>query len=89
MNVFEKQRDILFDACRKVATDNKCPKWIADLLRDAVMKAKQTKDDFPSFDNCTETPLENHILSIGDIVIISANNTSCVAKIIEQPPFPR
>ena len=47
MNVFEKQRDILFDACKKIATDTKCPKWIADFLREEVMKAKQVKDDFP------------------------------------------
>lgn len=88
MNVYEQQRDILFEACKKVATDQKCPKWIADLLRDAVMKAKQTKEEFPSLDNSSESPTAALPLQIGDIVVINNNNACCIAKIIEEPPFP-
>ena len=48
MNIYEQQRDILFEACKKVATAQNCPKWIADLLRTEVMRAKQLKEEFPS-----------------------------------------
>ena len=88
MNVYEQQRDILFEACKKVATDQKCPKWIADLLRDAVMKAKQTKEEFPTLDNSSESPTAALPLQIGDIVVITNNNACCIAKIIAEPPFP-
>ena len=74
MNVYEQQRDILFEACKKVATDQKCPKWIADILRDAVMKAKQTKEDFPTLDNSSETPAVAVPLQIGDNVVIGAGS---------------
>lgn len=88
MSAFEQQRDILFEACKKVATDQKCPKWIADLLRDAVMKAKNVKDEFPSFDADQKSTLSDQPLKIGDVVIVSNNNTSCVAKLIEEPVSP-
>jgi hypothetical protein len=52
------------------------------------MKAKQTKEEFPSLDNSSESHAAALPLQIGDIVVITNNNTSCVAKIIEEPPFP-
>ncbi len=87
MSIYEKQRDILFDACKKVATDQKCPKWIADILRDAVITAKNLKEDFPSFSTDQDSHPE-HTLQVGDIVIITNNNTSCVAKLIEEQLSP-
>lgn len=87
MTIYEKQRDVLFEACKKIATDQKCPKWIADILRDAVISAKNIKEDFPSFSNDQDLHSE-HTLQLGDIVIITNNNTSCVAKLIEEQLSP-
>lgn len=75
-----KQRDILFDACKKVATNNKCPAWIAEILKKSVMEAKNLKEEFPDF----EPEIDNSPIEINDIVKIEANNTSCKAKIIEE-----
>ena len=83
MTIFEQQRDILFDACKKVATDKKCPPWIADVLKDAVIKAKNIKEEFPSFSDEADD-VQSSSLQVGDIVVISANNTCCVAKLIEE-----
>ena len=84
MNIFEQQRDILFEACKKVATDQKCPKWIADILRDSVMKAKNLKDEsFPSFSD-QETPQADQQFEVGSVVVIENNNTSCVAKLLNE-----
>lgn len=88
MSAFEQQRDILFEACKKIATDQKCPKWIADILRDAVIKAKNIKDEFPTFDTDQKTTLSDQPLQIGDVVIVNNNNTSCVAKLIEEEMSP-
>lgn len=79
--LFTKQRDILFEACKKVATNKKCPPWISEILRNAVMEAKNLKEEFPSFD---ETEPEVQTLNLNDIVIIESNKTSCKAKLIEE-----
>ena len=84
MNVLEKQRDILFDACKKIATDTKCPKWIADFLREEVMKAKQVKDDFPDLKDCQETPQTDAPFEVNDIVVVTNNGVSCVAKLVKE-----
>ena len=84
MNIYEKQRDILFEACKRIATDSKCPKWISDILRDEVMKAKQVKEEFPSLEDSKESIATVQPLDINDIVIINSNNVSCVAKIIKE-----
>jgi hypothetical protein len=84
MNILEKQRDILFDACKKIATDTKCPKWIADFLREEVMKAKQVKDDFPDLKDCQETPQTDQPFEVNDIVVVTNNGASCVAKLVKE-----
>lgn len=84
MNILEKQRDILFDACKKIATDTKCPKWIADFLREEVMKAKQVKDDFPDLKDCQETPQTDAPFEVNDIVVVTNNGASCVAKLVKE-----
>lgn len=85
-SLFEKQRDILFEACKKIATDKRCPEWISNLLRDEVMKAKQLKEDFPSFDD--DKPIDNTPLKEGDVVIVNSNNTSCKAKLLNKAISP-
>ena len=84
MNIYEQQRDILFEACKKVATAPNCPKWIADLLRTEVMRAKQIKEDFPSLNTCQETSKEDVPLEVGNVVVINNNGQSCVAKLVKE-----
>lgn len=84
MNVYEQQRDILFEACKKIATDQKCPKWIADILRTEVMRAKQVKEDFPDLKEAQEVPQEDAPLEIGNVVVINNNGVSCVAKLVKE-----
>ena len=84
MNIYEQQRDILFEACKKVATAPNCPKWIADILRTEVMRAKQIKEDFPSLSTDQETPQEDVPLEIGNVVVINNNGQSCVAKLVKE-----
>jgi len=84
MNIYEQQRDILFEACKKVATAPNCPKWIADILRTEVMRAKQIKEDFPSLSTDQETHQEDVPLEIGNVVVINNNGQSCVAKLVKE-----
>lgn len=84
MNVYEQQRDILFEACKKVATAPNCPKWIADILRTEVMRAKQIKEEFPSLSTDQETPQEDVPLEVGSVVVINNNGQSCVAKLVKE-----
>lgn len=84
MNIYEQQRDILFEACKKVATAPNCPKWIADILRTEVMRAKQIKEDFPSLSTDQETPQEDVPLEVGSVVVINNNGQSCVAKLAKE-----
>lgn len=84
MNIYEQQRDILFEACKKIATAQNCPKWIADILRTEVMRAKQIKEDFPSLSTSQETHKEDAHLEVGDVVVINNNGQSCVAKLIKE-----
>lgn len=46
MNKAEKQRDILFEACKEIATNKRTPEWISGILTQAVKTARQVKDDF-------------------------------------------
>ena len=78
MNIYEQQRDILFEACKKVATAQNCPKWIADLLRTEVMRAKQLKEEFPSLSNDQESHVPDQPLQVNEIVVINNNGARCV-----------
>lgn len=87
MNVYEQQRDILFEACKKIATAPNCPKWIADILRTEVMRAKQIKEDFPELKEtkeAQEVPQEGQQLEVGSVVVITNNGQSCVAKLTKE-----
>ena len=84
MNVYEQQRDILFEACKKIATAPNCPKWISDILRAEVMRAKQIKEEFPDLKEVQEVPQEGLPLEIGSVVVINNNGQSCVAKLEKE-----
>lgn len=84
MNVYEQQRDILFEACKKIATAPNCPKWISDILRAEVMRAKQIKEEFPDLKEDQEVPQEVLPLEVGSVVVINNNGQSCVAKLVKE-----
>jgi hypothetical protein len=84
MSIYEQQRDILFEACKKVATAQNCPKWIADLLRTEVMRAKQLKEEFPSLSNDQESHVPDQPLQVNEIVVINNNGARCVAKLLNE-----
>lgn len=84
MNIQERQRDILFEACRKVATTPNCPKWIADFLRNEVMRAKQIKEEFPTLSDAQETYVPAQPLQVGDVVTINNNGVRCVARLLNE-----
>ena len=84
MNVYEQQRDILFEACKKIATAPNCPKWISDILRSEVMRAKQIKEEFPDLKEGQEVPQEGLPLEVGSVVVINNNGQSCVAKLVKE-----
>lgn len=81
MNILEEQRNILFEACKSVATNNRCPEWISKILREAVLKAKGLKEEFPMIDESkidTSTPIE-----VGDAVISSDPKDHCMYRVTE------
>lgn len=73
--IAEKQRDILFEACKEVATNSKCPKWIEDILKTAVIKARNLKTEVQTI----AKPIE-----IGDICISSKKDDPCEYKILKE-----
>jgi len=75
MSKEKEQRDILFEACRHIATNKRTPEWIAGYLTQAVMKAKAVVDsDFPeSLDDPAPThtqvkQVNREPLKVGDVV---------------------
>ena len=86
MNILEEQRNILFEACKKIATDQKCPKWIADYLRDQVMLAKQVKEkvEFPDLEDKEKEPVVDKPIEVNDTVIVTNNGCTCTALIIAE-----
>ena len=84
VNVLQQQIEILFEACKKVATAQNCPKWIADLLREEVMKAKQVQAEFPTLSTGQEVYQEVKPFEVGEIVVINNNGVSCVAKLVKE-----
>lgn len=74
MSLEKEQRDILFDACRSIATNKRTPEWISGYLTQAVMKCKQLaeRQSFPeSLDspNSENRPLaSSEPLKVGDRV---------------------
>ena len=45
IEIIRNQRDILFNACKSVVKDKKCPDWIAKVLTTAALNAKQLQKD--------------------------------------------
>lgn len=44
IDIIRQQRDILFNACKSVATDKKCPDWISKVLSTAAMNVKKIQE---------------------------------------------
>ena len=44
IDLVRKQRDLLFDACKSVATNKKCPDWISKILSTAAISAKKLQE---------------------------------------------
>lgn len=77
---FEKQRDILYNAMKKIATSKNCPDWIEKIIRQAVQEARNIetkKEEFPALSKANEP------LNIDDMVETTAKD-ECVYKIIEE-----
>ena len=45
MSKEKKQRDILFEACKSIATNNRTPEWIKRYIMSEVAKAKCVEDE--------------------------------------------
>lgn len=77
----QKQRDILFEACKKIATHKNCPAWIETIIRNAVAEAKSIKEEFEGFD----TPVTDlRPFEIGDVCKSNRPNDKCKYKIISE-----
>ncbi len=61
---YKKQRDLLFNACRDVAINQRTPKWIIDVLQKAVIEAKKL-NEIVKTDN---EPIVNRPVQVGDEV---------------------
>jgi len=79
IDIIRQQRDLLFESCKKVATDKKCPDWIAKILSSAAMNAKKMQE------NVTETTSEFTLskeLGLNAIVKSNKKSDSCIYKIV-------
>lgn len=74
-DVIKKQRDILFEACKQIATNKRCPDWIAGALKNAVLEARKIEaEDFP--DLSVPVKLSGPI-QVGDYVMANLYGTEC------------
>ena len=82
IEIIRNQRDILFNACKSVVKDKKCPDWISKVLTTAAINAKQLQKDIVVK---TEIPLSNE-LKIDAIVKSNIDNDNCIYKIVNVGP---
>lgn len=82
LEIVRKQRDILFNACKSIATNKKCPDWISKVLTTAAMNAKQLQKDVKTKN---DVKLSNE-LKLDAIVKSNIKNDDCVYKIINIGP---
>lgn len=76
-DVIRKQRDILFEACKQVATNKRCPDWIAGALKTAVLEARKIEqEDFPELGN-DQPKIDNSAIKVGDYVTANLYGTEC------------
>lgn len=83
----QKQRDILFDAIKRIATNKRTPEWISGALTQAVMAAKQVTDDV----DLNSVSLDEHVIHNNNPVAVgklaqmdTLDNTHYVIKILTQ-----
>lgn len=74
-DVIRKQRDVLFEACKQIATNKRCPDWIAGALKSAVLEARKLEqEDFPELS--TEIKPTSPI-QVGDYVTANLYGSEC------------
>lgn len=83
IETIRQQRDILFNACKSVAKDKKCPDWISKILTTAAMNAKklQNIEQIAKQDSAYALSTE---LKIGAIVKSNVKNDHCIYKILKE-----
>jgi len=83
IELVRQQRDILFNACKNIVKDKKCPDWISKILTTAAMNAKklQNIDDAAKQDNAYAL---SDKLEVGAIVKSNIKNDTCVYKILKE-----
>lgn len=83
IEIIRQQRDILFNACKNVAKDKKCPDWISKILTNAAMNAKKLQ-------NVDNTAKQNNAyglsdrLEVGALVKSNVKNDMCIYKILKE-----
>lgn len=83
IDTVRQQRDILFNACKNIVKDKKCPDWISKILTNAAMNAKklQTNKHVAQQDNAYALSKE---LTVGAIVKSNVKNDPCLYKILKE-----
>lgn len=84
IDIIRAQRDILFNAAKKVATNHKCPDWISKILSDAVLQSKKLQNS-DNIEITADTTLSKTI-EVGATVKSNKENDTCVYKITEEGP---
>ncbi len=82
IEIIRNQRDILFNACKSIVKDKKCPDWISKVLTTAALNAKQLQKDVVVK---TEMPLSTE-LKLDAIVKSNIVKDNCIYKIVNVGP---
>lgn len=82
MSFEAEQRDLLFEAIKKVATDRRTPGWILDVLSKAAMDAKNLARKIPdSLDDDKVSSTKS--LEVGSLARNIDKSDKCVYKILD------
>lgn len=84
IDIIRSQRDILFEACKKVATNKKCPDWISKILSDAAIQSKKLQNT--EVEITSDFTLSDKI-EIGAIVASNKYNDKCIYRITAEGPI--
>lgn len=93
MSIEKEQRDILFEACRQIATNKRTPPWIQGYLTQAVIKAKSVAENGGAFPESLDGGTKNEVketpaaepLAVGDDVSTKMfDKTTYLAKIVRD-----
>lgn len=80
IEIIRQQRDILFESCKKVATDKKCPDWIAKILSSAVINIRKLQES-EKIESSNPLALSKE-LALDAIVKSYISGDTCIYKII-------